>query len=169
MASHSPENPTFSVVPSKTQRYLRLFSVFQKLRNFASPLVTDKCLVLQPWRSLHFTSSSPQILTWCKALCQGPVGYRASDATSLPCLQRLFPMLCQTEGTVLTPKWKTSLDAFFTICFFNVYLFILREKEREREQGRGRHRGRERIPSRLYTVSTEPDVGLTLTNCELMT
>ena len=40
-------------------------------------------------------------------------------------------------------------------------MFILRERERERE--------RERIPSRLHTVSTEPDVGLGLTNCEIMT
>ena len=36
-----------------------------------------------------------------------------------------------------------------------------REGERERE--------RERIPSRLCTVSTEPEVGLELTNGELMT
>ena len=35
--------------------------------------------------------------------------------------------------------------------------------------GRGRERGRERIPSRLHTVSTEPDVGLDLTNHEIMT
>ena len=38
-----------------------------------------------------------------------------------------------------------------------------RETERERE------RERERIPSRLCTVSTEPDVGLELTDCEIMT
>ena len=35
-----------------------------------------------------------------------------------------------------------------------------RGKERERE------RGRERIPSRFHTISTEPYVGLDLTNCE---
>ena len=35
--------------------------------------------------------------------------------------------------------------------------------------GRGRERGRERIPSRLHTVSAEPDVGLETTNCEIMT
>ena len=28
--------------------------------------------------------------------------------------------------------------------------------------------GRERIPSRLHTVSTEPDTGLDLMNCEIM-
>ena len=34
------------------------------------------------------------------------------------------------------------------------------------QQGRGEREG---IPSRLPTVSTEPDVGLDLTNCEIMT
>ena len=32
-----------------------------------------------------------------------------------------------------------------------------------------RERGRERIPSRLGTVSTEPDSGLELTNREMLT
>ena len=35
--------------------------------------------------------------------------------------------------------------------------------------GRGRKRDRDRIPSRLCTVSTEPDVELELTNREIMT
>ena len=38
--------------------------------------------------------------------------------------------------------------------------------------GRGKEREfyiYERIPSRLHTVSAEPDVGLGLTNCEIMT
>ena len=35
--------------------------------------------------------------------------------------------------------------------------------------GRGRERGRERISSRLRAVSSEPDVGLDLMNCEMMT
>ena len=41
--------------------------------------------------------------------------------------------------------------------------------EREYEQGRGRERGRARIPSRLHAVSAEPNVGLELTNCKIMT
>ena len=57
--------------------------------------------------------------------------------------------------------------------FISYLKFILteRQKERNREckQGRGKERGRERIPSRICTVSTEPDVGLKLTNCEIMT
>ena len=32
-----------------------------------------------------------------------------------------------------------------------------------------RQRGRERIPSRLSTVSTEPDAGLDLTNLKIVT
>ena len=55
-------------------------------------------------------------------------------------------------------------------------MFILREREREREftclqagRGRGREGERERIPSRLHAVSTEPDVGLKPLNREIMT
>ena len=44
------------------------------------------------------------------------------------------------------------------------------EKETEREQGRGRERDTEsEASSRLHAVSTEPDVGLKLMNCEIMT
>ena len=48
-----------------------------------------------------------------------------------------------------------------------------RERERKRERERvsrgGAERGRERIQSRLHAVSSEPNVGLDLTNCEIMT
>ena len=40
-------------------------------------------------------------------------------------------------------------------------MFIYFEKERESEQGRGSERERDR------TVSTEPDEGLELTDCEI--
>ena len=40
--------------------------------------------------------------------------------------------------------------------------------ERDRVWGKGRETGRQRIPSRLCAVSTEPDVGLKLTSCEIM-
>ena len=55
----------------------------------------------------------------------------------------------------------------------NVYLIILRERERkwEREHARAeegqRERRRERIPSRVCTVSPGPDVGLSLTTMRL--
>ena len=38
-----------------------------------------------------------------------------------------------------------------------------------RRAERDRERGRHRIRSRLQAVSTEPDVGLEPTNCEIMT
>ena len=38
-----------------------------------------------------------------------------------------------------------------------------------REQGRVRERGRQRIPGRLCAVSTEPHMGLELTNLEITT
>ena len=37
------------------------------------------------------------------------------------------------------------------------------------QAGKGRERRRERIPSRLHTVSTDPKVELEPTNCEIMT
>ena len=47
------------------------------------------------------------------------------------------------------------------------------EREREREsmckQGRGSERRREKIPSRLSTDSVEPNAGLNLMNCKIMT
>ena len=43
------------------------------------------------------------------------------------------------------------------------------ESERERESREGTESGRDRIPSVLHAVSTEPNVGLKLTNREIMT
>ena len=48
-------------------------------------------------------------------------------------------------------------------------LVVFWQKQRECEQSRVRKRGRERIPSRLHTVSTEPPTGLELRNHEIMT
>ena len=45
----------------------------------------------------------------------------------------------------------------------------MRDRERAHEWGRDRKRQRERIPSRICVISAEPDVGLELTNCEIMT
>ena len=59
--------------------------------------------------------------------------------------------------------------------FFKFYLFILRERERVRERacvsrgGAKRDGERERNPSRLCTVSRDPDAGLKLMNTEIMT
>ena len=55
------------------------------------------------------------------------------------------------------------------MAFFFLFIHLFQERERERVQaGRGRERGRERIPSRLRAVSTEPDVGLELTKREIV-
>ena len=63
--------------------------------------------------------------------------------------------------------------------FFNVYLFLRdrvreREKEGERQPVSGVRAEREgdtecKAGSRLHAVSTEPDVGLELMICEIMT
>ena len=61
------------------------------------------------------------------------------------------------------------------ICIFFFFKFIYsfkeREKERERERvGEGQiERRKERIPSRLHTVSEEPDARLELVSCDIMT
>ena len=43
------------------------------------------------------------------------------------------------------------------------------EREHEHKWGKGRETGRERIPSRFYNVSMEPDVRLELMNHEIKT
>ena len=77
-------------------------------------------------------------------------------------------------GWLLTIKgYKRTFgsDTKFTI-FFNVYLF-LRERERERQSlsggGAERERQESEAGSRLRAVSTEPDTGIKLTNCKIMT
>ena len=53
--------------------------------------------------------------------------------------------------------------------FFNIYLFILKERECV-SRGRAEREGeRERIPNRLRAVSAELDLGLDPTNNEIMT
>ena len=55
------------------------------------------------------------------------------------------------------------------LVFFNVYLFILRERETEHAYVHKWGRGRERIPSRPCAVTSEPHSGLDLLNREIMT
>ena len=59
---------------------------------------------------------------------------------------------------------RTKQDFFFFLIY--VYFFCERESKQAREGQRERER---EIPSRLHTVSTELDVGLELTNHEIMT
>ena len=54
--------------------------------------------------------------------------------------------------------------------FFFFLMFIIFGRETEREQGRGREGDTEsEAASRLRAVSTEPDVGPELMNCEIVT
>ena len=48
-------------------------------------------------------------------------------------------------------------------------MFILREKTQAGEGWREGVGGKDRTPNRLCAVSTEPDVGLDLMNCEMVT
>ena len=54
-----------------------------------------------------------------------------------------------------------------------MFIYFQRERERERAcvhaSGGKAEREGERIPHRLWAVSTEPDTGLDPTNCEIMT
>ena len=67
-----------------------------------------------------------------------------------------------------TPK----LNLLFLKKIFNVYFFFKRKRLTEYEQGKGRERKEDtesETESRFWAVSTEPDVGLKPTNCEIMT
>ena len=55
--------------------------------------------------------------------------------------------------------------------FFDVLFIFERQRKTEPECGRSREKGRHRIQSRLsrcWAVSTEPNAGLKLMNCEIM-
>ena len=58
---------------------------------------------------------------------------------------------------------------FKTCLLFLKFIYFERERECACAQGGAERERRERIPSRLRTVSMEPDVGLDLTNHEIMT
>ena len=45
-------------------------------------------------------------------------------------------------------------------------MFVYFEREK---RCKGRERGREKSPSRLHAIRAEPNAGLDLTNCQIMT
>ena len=55
------------------------------------------------------------------------------------------------------------------IIFLDLFILRVREREHRYKSRRGREGERQRIPSRLCTGSMEPNVGLELTNHEIMT
>ena len=71
--------------------------------------------------------------------------------------------------------WPATCRKLFGFGYFFKCLFIYFERERERGRertskgGAEREKEKERILSRLHTVNAEPEVGLELTNHEIMT
>ena len=74
------------------------------------------------------------------------------------------------QGTLLSylPRNKCffKVTAFFLSFFFNVYLF-LRERESTSRQGHREKETESEAGSRLCAMSTEPNMGLELTNHEI--
>ena len=70
------------------------------------------------------------------------------------------------------PRYEIEIHMHYIDHVF-LSLFILRERERERERTSGggaeREGEKERIPSRLHTVSMKPSVGLEPMNREITT
>ena len=64
---------------------------------------------------------------------------------------------------IVYENYLEGLSFFF---FMFIYLFILKERG-SMSGGRRREGDRDRISSRLYAVSMEPDVGLQHRNCEI--
>ena len=76
------------------------------------------------------------------------------------------------NANINTPGECVSQEVFLEYLFFSFSsLFIYFESGRAQvgEEQREREGETERIPSRLHTVSSEPDVGLELMNHEIMT
>ena len=70
-----------------------------------------------------------------------------------------------------TPDPEKIWDDKYELFSFLTFIYYW-ETETEHEHGRGRERGGDtesEVVSRLWAVSTEPDAGLELTTCEVMT
>ena len=100
----------------------------------------DSTLQTRPWQALPLTSPRPEPEPpWGQSRSSGGGG-GASFISEVP--------------DSLRPKLPT--ENYF---YLFIYLFE-KEREKEHEQGRDREGGRQRIPSRLRSVSTEPYAGL---------
>ena len=82
----------------------------------------------------------------------------------------------EVESPSSTPETNTMLGVNYTENLKNKFLMFIYfwERERERQSAGGGGAEREgdtgsKAGSRLWAVSTEPDAGLKLTDCEIMT
>ena len=81
-----------------------------------------------------------------------------------------WPSSCHILTWRTAEKEEAKLS--FVSLFFLMFIYFERERERERERTNMHRRGRERErenPKQLLAVSTDPDAGLDLPNCEIMT
>ena len=87
------------------------------------------------------------------------MGMRTSVVDAIECSKAVWLI-----GFIVEVQWAVTVFYFY---FFNVYSFLKETagvREGQREGGTESEAG-----SRLRAVSTEPDVGLEPTNCEIMT
>ena len=75
----------------------------------------------------------------------------------------------QNHYNTNTSMTRTSLNMKTKWLFFFKFVYFERDSTWVERGQRDRGRERERIPSRLCTVSTKPDMGLKPMNCEIMT
>ena len=124
-------------------------------------LVWDPIMAFQGYSTSLLTGLSvPYLLPFNSFLTQPP-------EWSLKSRNQFIPLVC------LRPSNNSSLLLIFNLFIINVYLF-LRERDRawtgERQRKRERHTHTEsEAGSRLRAVSTESDMGLELTDCEITT
>ena len=117
--------------------------------------VIDQMSTPHLWKAFPLFPSSPYIVLLSFCLPAAPSLLRKSVLRPLKFHPRPHSLL-----------WLPSLSLpFFKKHFLS--LFILREREKERA-GKRQRKG-ERIPSRLHTISAEPNAGLKLLNGEITT
>ena len=100
----------------------------------------------RPWGTLSCEGSDTRV--WGCSLTTPGGHFR------LPAIETAAPSVCAAHPLCLK-----------FLCFLSLYIYF----KREREQAGEGQTGRERIPSRLCTVSEESDKGLELMNHETMT
>ena len=104
---------------------------------------------------------------------QGGLGSKRRTENDSPDLRKLYRSQTKARTLRNNKNANSCLFGFFkerdkwrNRLFFSVYLFL---RERESTSGAGVQRRKQRVQSRLHTDSSEPCVGLKLTNWEIMT